>query len=174
VTSSIPANKFYKPGGTLILAQGDVVGRIKEKGSDSLGRWSWIKLVGRNQCLITLILAYQVCVRPTNITGTTAYHQQESLLCQKGARKQNQASYFTKILTDLCASEKCVRNPWFLLGTSTSRWRNALAWHGLFSSHSLFDILFQRNSHLPEPHTYVCGSTRIDYTLITPDLVDTV
>ncbi len=27
-TSSIPANKFYKPGGTMLLAQGDVVGRI--------------------------------------------------------------------------------------------------------------------------------------------------
>ena len=27
-TSSIPAAKFYKPGGTLLLAQGDIVGRI--------------------------------------------------------------------------------------------------------------------------------------------------
>ena len=33
-TSTIPADKFYKPGGTMLLAQGDVVGRIKERGSD--------------------------------------------------------------------------------------------------------------------------------------------
>jgi hypothetical protein len=79
-TSSIPADKFYKPGGTMLLAQGDIVGRVKERGSDSLGRWTWLKLIGRNNRLITVISAHQVCVRPTYSTGTTAYHQQESLL----------------------------------------------------------------------------------------------
>lgn len=33
-TSSTKADRFYKPGGTLILAQGDMVGRIKDRGSD--------------------------------------------------------------------------------------------------------------------------------------------
>jgi hypothetical protein len=65
-TSTIPADKFYKPGGTMLLAQGDIVGRIKERGSDSMGRWSWLKLIGRNKRLITVISAYQVCTRPTN------------------------------------------------------------------------------------------------------------
>ncbi len=78
--SSIPADKFYKPGGTLLMAQGDITGRIKEKGSDHMGRWSWIKFIGRNSRIITVISAYQVCVRPIHATGTTAFHQQQSLL----------------------------------------------------------------------------------------------
>jgi hypothetical protein len=99
-TSSIPAEKFYKPGGTMLLAQGNVVGRIKERGSDPLGRWSWIKLIGRNKQLITVISAYHVCVQPTHTTGTTAYHQQESLLRQKGIQKPKPRKYFQRNLSE--------------------------------------------------------------------------
>jgi hypothetical protein len=99
-TSSIPADKFYKPGGTMLLAQGDVVGRIKARGSDSLGRWSWLKMIGRNKRLITVISAYQVCIRPTYATGTTAYHQQESLLRQKGIKKPKPRHYFYRDLKE--------------------------------------------------------------------------
>jgi hypothetical protein len=60
-TSAIPTDKFYKPSGTLLLANGDLIGRIKDKGSDYMGWWSWMKFVGKNQRLITIILAYQVC-----------------------------------------------------------------------------------------------------------------
>jgi hypothetical protein len=81
-TSSTVADKFYKPGGTMIMAHGNLVGQVTDRGSNSLSRWSWLKLVGKKQRLITIISAYQVCVRPTNQSGTTAYHQQESLLCQ--------------------------------------------------------------------------------------------
>jgi hypothetical protein len=42
------------------------------------------------------------------------------------------------------------------------------------TNHGLVDILFQRNSHLPEPNMYIRGSTRIDYALISPDLVGAV
>ena len=42
------------------------------------------------------------------------------------------------------------------------------------SAHGLIDILFQRNAHLPEPPTYIQGSTRIDYVLTTPDLAEAV
>jgi hypothetical protein len=37
-TSSVKTDKFYKPGGTLLLAQGDMIGRIKDKGNNTLGR----------------------------------------------------------------------------------------------------------------------------------------
>jgi hypothetical protein len=46
--------------------QGDIIGRIKEKGSGTLGHWTWVKLVGKEQKIITIISAYQVCKHPTN------------------------------------------------------------------------------------------------------------
>jgi hypothetical protein len=88
-TSSTNADIFYKPGWTMIMAQGDLVGRVKDRGSSLLGRWTWMKLVGCNNRIITLISAYQVCICPTNQTGMTVYHQQESLLRLKGAKKAN-------------------------------------------------------------------------------------
>ena len=100
-TSSIPADKFYKPGGTFLMAQGDITGRIKEKGSDHMGRWSWIKFIGRNKRIITVISAYQVCVRPTHATGTTAFQQQQSLLQQKGVKKPSPGHYFYRDLNGM-------------------------------------------------------------------------
>jgi hypothetical protein len=101
VTSSTTANKFYKPGGTMLMAQGDLVGRIKNQGSNLLGRWSWLKLVGKNQRLVTVILACQVCGHPTNQTGATAYHQQESLLHQQRIKRAKQRKYFQRNLQEI-------------------------------------------------------------------------
>jgi hypothetical protein len=58
-TSSTKADKFYKPGGTLLLAQGDTVGRIKERGSDSLGRWAWMRLIGRDLGLSSMCASHK-------------------------------------------------------------------------------------------------------------------
>ena len=99
-TSSIPAEKCFKPGGTLLLAQGDIVGRIKDRGSDSLSRWAWMKLVGQDRQIITVISAYQVCVQNSNGSGTTAYHQQESLLRQRGTKKAKPHKFFHRDLKE--------------------------------------------------------------------------
>jgi hypothetical protein len=173
-TSSTKADRFYKPGGTLILAQGDMVGRIKDRGSDSLGRWTWMKLVGRNNKIITIISAYQVCVRPTNRTGTTAYHQQESLLRLKGAKKANPRKYFHRDLNEFIRITKTRKEQIILVGDFNEPMSEKSSMARIASTHSLVDILFQRNSHLPEPNTYARGSTRIDYALISPELVDAV
>jgi hypothetical protein len=173
-TSSIQADKFYKPGGTLLLAQGDIVGRIKERGSDSLGRWSWMKLLGCNKRLITIISAYQVCTRPTHRTGTTAYHQQQSLLRQKGAKKANPRKFFHRDLQEFVRRTKSRNESVILVGDFNEPMNERSSMARIASTHSLVDILFQRNSHLPEPNTYVRGSNRIDYALITPDLLPAV
>jgi hypothetical protein len=173
-TSSIPADKFYKPGGTLLLAQGDVVGRIKERGSDPLGRYSWLKLIGRNKRLITVISAYQVCVRPTHATGTTAYHQQESLLRQKGHQKPKPRKFFHRDLTEFIRVSKSRQELIILVGDFNEPMTEQSSMARIASKHQLVDILFQRNSHLPEPNTYARGSTRIDYALVSPELTDAV
>jgi hypothetical protein len=42
----------------MLLAQGDMIGRIKDRGSDNLGRWTWMNLVGKDKKLLTIISAY--------------------------------------------------------------------------------------------------------------------
>ena len=74
--SSTPCSSSFKPGGVMSLVQDDLVSRLTSKGKDSLGRWSYCKYSGRNGKIISVITIYQVCVRPTNKIGNTAYHQQ--------------------------------------------------------------------------------------------------
>jgi hypothetical protein len=173
-TSSVRADKFYKPGGTMLLAQGDMIGRIKEKGSDTLGRWTWMKLVGKEQKIITVISAYQVCIRPTNRTGTTAYHQQESLLRQKGAKKANPRKYFHRDLNEFVRKAITRKEQIILVGDFNEPMNERSSMSRIAAKQGLVDILFQRNSQSPEPNTYARGSTRIDYALISPDLTDAV
>ena len=37
----------YKRGGTITLARGNWAGRVIKKGQDSLGRWSYVTLIGK-------------------------------------------------------------------------------------------------------------------------------
>jgi hypothetical protein len=79
-SSSITTKNKYKPSGTMMVSQDDIVGRMVATGDDRMGRWSWIKLSGSHGKRINFIVVYQVCFRPTNKTGITAYHQQENIL----------------------------------------------------------------------------------------------
>jgi hypothetical protein len=82
-SSPVTAANNYQPGRVMSIMHGHMIGRIKSRGNDKQGRWTYIKLLGRSDKVITLISAYQVCVNAR--TGTTAYHQQQSALIQCGA-----------------------------------------------------------------------------------------
>ena len=73
----------YKPGGTLMVARGNVRGRIMERGSDSLGRWTYIRIRGKQGRSLWILTAYQVC-KSSPTAGLTASAQQLSLLRQQG------------------------------------------------------------------------------------------
>ena len=173
-TSSTRADKFYKPGGTLLLAQGDIIGRIKERGNDPLGRWTWMKFIGREKRLITVISAYQVCKRPTHATGTTAFHQQASLLRQKGIVQPNPRKFFHRDLTEFIRLCKSRNELLILAGDFNEPITEQSSIARIAAKHQLVDIMFQRRPHCPEPNTYARGSTRIDYALISPELTDSV
>jgi hypothetical protein len=81
--SSTPCSSSFKPRGVMSLVQDDLVSGLIAKGKDSLGPWSYCKYSGRNGKIISVITIYQVCVRPTNKTGNTAYHQQVAQMALK-------------------------------------------------------------------------------------------
>jgi hypothetical protein len=69
-------------GGTGIIALGDTIGRIDHngKGGDHMGRWSYFHFKRRNANPLTVISIYQVCSKPTDEIGATAWHQQRRAL----------------------------------------------------------------------------------------------
>jgi hypothetical protein len=84
-TTPIPFDNTYKPGGTMSCVLGNAIARVKEAGRDDLGRWSFIKLRGKDNRVINFITVYQVCKTPDGALSKgkcTAAAQQRSLLSQ--------------------------------------------------------------------------------------------
>eukprot|EP00957_Ditylum_brightwellii_P026793 2026528-Ditylum_brightwellii.AAC.2 len=73
-SSTIPTTNDYKPGGTMNILQGDVVGWIVESGQDEMGQWVYIKLATKNDKIVTIITVYQPC-KVSKRNGITSYHQ---------------------------------------------------------------------------------------------------
>ena len=65
-----------QPGGTATLVVDDIAHRYKEAGFDEtgLGRWSWIVITGKQQCVTRFITAY--CPVKSTKGLTTVYTQQ--------------------------------------------------------------------------------------------------
>jgi hypothetical protein len=174
-SSSIPFQTQYKPGGTMTIANGDIVGRITNQFSDPLGRWTTITMACRNNKLIHLITAYQVCPRPTHRTGTTAFHQQESLLRLQGLADINPRRNFRIDIIKYMKSLETPDSAFILAGdfneplvletSNTSKISQAL---------SLVDVMQLRHPTLDEPATHIRGSKRIDYFLISESLLPSV
>jgi hypothetical protein len=81
-TSQVIVEGDYKPGGTALITFGKTAGRVKERGSDPLGRWTYQILDGKGNKEVLIMNVYQCCKSPTNPTGITAYHQQTIMLSE--------------------------------------------------------------------------------------------
>ena len=73
----------YKPGGTLSLVQGNMRGRVTDKGKDSMGRWVYERLRGKKGKSVFVITVYQAC-KSNPTANLTAAAQQLSALKQAG------------------------------------------------------------------------------------------
>ena len=73
----------YKPGGTMTLTTGNMVGRLISTGTDDLGRWSRQSFHGKSGKRITILHVYQTprsTIKPGQVTAAA---QQYSLLRQR-------------------------------------------------------------------------------------------
>eukprot|EP00957_Ditylum_brightwellii_P088060 6708329-Ditylum_brightwellii.AAC.1 len=64
------------------ITQGDVVGRIIDSGSDKYGQWVYTKFAARDECVVTVITAYQFC-KVSKKHVTTTYNKQVVQLQQE-------------------------------------------------------------------------------------------
>jgi hypothetical protein len=98
-TSTIRFEKYYKPGGVAQIVVGDVVGRIRENGTDEngMGRYAIHELQGRRGSRLVIITAYRVTNATANGPETT-YTQQVAIMRENGVPTPNPRR---QILVDL-------------------------------------------------------------------------
>jgi hypothetical protein len=109
----------YKPGGTMIVATGNLSGRVTSSGSDWMGRWSHVKLRGKNDRVVTIVAAYQVCaksIEQSRKDKSTAFSQQHSLLRQKGHHQPSPRTHFRKDLLNTLSAFKSDGDEIILVG----------------------------------------------------------
>ena len=174
-SSSITTENEYKPGGTMIVGHDDIVGRMVANGTDRMGRWSWTKLSGCRGKRINFIVVYQVCSRPTNKTGITAYHQQENILRLEHKADGRPRKNFQTELISLLKTWQNNGESIILVGDlneplvpDTSNMAKVV------QDLDLVDIFRHRHPHLPEPATYIRERHRIDYALLSQDLCTSI
>jgi len=84
-TSAEDASEWHKPGGTITMALNNWTNRVIKKGSDStLGRWSFIELVGKHDKRLIVVSAYRVCNQQFDAASQMVTAQQIRLLQAQG------------------------------------------------------------------------------------------
>lgn len=176
-SSSEPAINTYKPGGTGLVLLGNVVSRLESngRGGDPMGRWSYVHLHRRHQNPLTIISAYQVCKRPTNPIGNTAYHQQSRALAVSGRLNTNpRAAFITDLTLFITHLQQCGHD--IILGgdfNESLEDKNSGILR-LITQTNLSDPFLIKFPHHAPFGTHALGSRRIDAIYISPRLLESM
>ncbi|KAI2509636.1 hypothetical protein MHU86_4756 [Fragilaria crotonensis] len=114
-SSPISFNSYYKPGGTMMVTNRDLTGRVSNQASDKWGRWVSQDLQGNNGRTIAVFSCYQVIYKQTQLGYTTAASQQHNLLLRQKDPLTDPRRAFKRDLHE-ALRKKISRN-----GTLTSR-----------------------------------------------------
>ena len=172
-SSEEPARNHYKPGGTGMLILGHLASRIEPQGTggDTLGRWSFVHIRRRHFPPLTIISVYQVCVRPTNFLGNTAYHQQQRALNMQG-RNIHPRQAFIQDLDQFITDMRRQHHDIIIGGdfNESLQDRNSSLLQ-LAATHHLSDPFLSKFPHHSDFGTHINGQRRIDIALVTPSLL---
>ena len=166
----------YKPGGTAILACNSITAFIKKHTRDRMGRWSSVSISSEKGKNIRIISAYQVCRNTRPGANTAAAHQQaqiiietaqtdtESRITPREAFIQDLQAFIQQLQSE---GEAIVLVGDFNEGiTDPDSGLDRLA-----TSCELADLFSVRLGSPMIPATYQRGTKRLDYVLMSPELL---
>jgi endonuclease/exonuclease/phosphatase (EEP) superfamily protein YafD len=138
-------------------------------GDDRMGRWAWTKLSGTRGKRINFTAIYQVCSWPTKKTSITAFHQRERFLWLERKDDARPRKHFQKDLISLLKTWQQNGGSIILVGDFNEPLvpSNSSSMAKVVQDLDLVDSFRHHHPHLVEPATYILGSQRIDYTVIS-------
>ena len=169
--SEVPFATDFKPGGTCQVVTGDWQSRVMKTGSDPMGRWSYFQLDGKKKKNLMITTAYRVSQHSSG-GPNTAYTQQRATLLQQGITTQPRQQFILDLIDQV--------NEWSAAGTPSIVMLDANECIGdetdglskLLRKTKLVDLHAHFHDIEHEPHTHKAGSKRIDYILVSPELLD--
>ena len=165
----------YQPGGTAVSVRNQWATRLLDKGSDDLGRWSWLTLAGRGNMKITYISGYRVCEgAAVSITARTSRSQQEWMQADRGVAPSNLRDKFISDLSVFIGALKLKGQDIILMMDANEASGQGSGVDRLMTKCGLVDAHTLSADPSPHPATYQRGSKKIDFILITPSIVPAV
>ena len=174
--SSIQASHRYLPGGSAILATGNLTGRILATFTDdALGRWSSIRIRGNQGVHVLIVTAYMVCKTSISSTGpTTAFRQQYSILRAQGIQNPNPRQQFINDLSSFLEHHQSLGDRLLLLGnfnTDLDNPSDSRSLRSMFQQLQLTDLLIHHHPSLAPASTRLRGR-RIDSIFGCPQITN--
>jgi hypothetical protein len=176
-SSTEHGGRIYQPGGTMTVVGEPWACRAKAaKPESNMGRWNEIMITGRKGKSVMLITAYRVCKNSAATAGpTTAFAQQWHILRRAREKVPDPRKRFIIDLEKRVSKAIGEKQGVIVMldaNESLQHFNNDFTkW---VRNSGLIDIHVHRHGTEDEPATYTRGKTRIDYILISPDLVEFV
>jgi exonuclease III len=171
-SSPIEFAGYWKPGGTAILSNGHVTGRLTTVGQDKWGRSSYQTLLGQRGRKFTIISAYQVVAQKQSLKGLyTVAAQLHNLLIRQNDPITDPRKAFRRDLTVFIQQLKQENHGIVLLGDFNEQLGNdPSGMSRIASTCELLDLMKLQHPYLSEVATYARGRKRLDYILGSPEV----
>lgn len=165
VTSSMTTKETgYLPGGTAMITQGPISGRVYRRGSDYLGRFSWMAFRGKDGTGVIAIDGYRVSQHRGTVAGeNTAYmHEWEKLHQESETNQDPRLSVLEAIFEVLQEWGNRGYHPLVMMDANVELDEEQL--RDFVQEHDLFNLIAETNEG-PGPRTYQGSGRRLDYML---------
>ena len=175
-SSSTPYPNSRKYGGVMALLTGNSTGRVLEMGSDSMGRWVYMRLNGGRGRIITVVCTYQVGKKSVKAAGDeTAIAQQWSMMKQSGRHEPHRLRHHHSRDLVNFVKECQTKGEHVVVGGdfNDTTGENDSGLTRLCSECGLQDPQFETHGHT-NFKTHIKGSKCIDYILLDEDLMPSV
>ena len=176
-SSPIAFSGNWKPGGTAILTNGHITGRIIAAGHDEWDRWSYQTIIGQRQRYVTIISAYQVVAQKQALKGlyTTATQQQSLLIRQQDAITNPRKAFQRDLTVFLKRLTHEQQHSIILLSDFNERLgEDPAGISRIASEFNLMDLMRIQHPHLIDIATYARGRKRLDYVLGSPEIAHSI
>lgn len=163
--------RVYQPGGTATIVGSPWAGRTKTHNDTSgLGRWSISYLTGRCNSRVAIITAYRA-------TGNkhkgpfTAFSQQQSILRERDIEIAPDELFYRDLGSLVKKLKEDSYSVILMMDANDSMERTSSRLNKWTRDCELLDPHTYLHGVENQPATFIGGSTRIDYILVTPDII---
>ena len=152
---------------------GKISGRLEANRTDIKGRWTWVQLTGKKDKQVLVVSAYRVSQSyPREAGYSTAYMQQYRAYIKDNVSKPKPKHKFLVDLASFLLTWKHKHeDSSIILMMDANGDRSDPHFYTFLQETVLHDTVAHFSPNLKEQSTYINGRKRLDYILVTEELL---